>query len=450
MWGLRDILWAGILVGMLPFCFIQPWIGVLAWSWLAYMNPHRFSYGSAQYQMPSSMLVAVATLAGFVLTRDRKPFLWTRETILLCVMWAWFTVTTFFAQFPAEAWTEWNRVSKILLMGLLTIPLFQDRRKLRWLLLVIAFSLGFYGLKGAVFVVLTGGRYMVEGSPGRSFISANNSLALALNMCLPICLYLAKEEPRRWLRYLLYATFFASMLSVPFTYSRGGVIGLGTVLIVLYWQSRARAKILLLPAVLILAFVFSIFVPEKWVARMETMKTYDQDASANARLVSWGVAMKIAADHPIFGGGFTVFNPTTFEHYVPGYHNYHDAHSIYFNLLGEHGYPGLVLFIIIVVFMLLSLRRARRETRGSPDLQWLGNYAMMLEASIVAYLVTGAFLSVAYFDLSYELFFIAVIVRHLAHQEATARAAKAQPADADTARAARSRPRAPVAQPASA
>jgi O-antigen ligase len=107
----------------------------------------------------------------------------------------------------------------------------------------------------------------------------------------------------------------------------------------------------------------------------------------------------------------------------------HDAHSIYFNLLGEHGWVGLVLFLAFVGAVLLRLYQIRRLARARPEVAWAGNYAHMLQASIAVYLVNGATLSVAYFDLAYQLLILAPLIHAVAMQQLAAEPA-ASPAPA--------------------
>ena len=428
----RDIVLLVVIIGSLPVCFVRPWIGLLVWSWLAFMNPHLHTWAFAA-SSPFSQWVGLATLGGAVFSRDRQPFVWSREVAVLVLLLGWFTVTTMYALYPAEAWPQWERVSKILLMTFLVIPFFQDRRRLRILLLVVAASIGFYGLKGGIWVLLTGGNYQVLGAPGASFISTNNALALALNMCLPILFYLAKEERRPWLRLALYLTFLASIISVLFTYSRGGLVGLLIVLSVLFlhWRNIPHVAV---AAILVAVLAFG-FAPQKWLDRMDTIIHYQQEASANLRLLSWQVSFMLANDHPITGGGFWgISNLATFARYMPDYPaGSHDAHSIYFNLLGEHGYPGLAIFAVFVGLTLMTLETIRKRALQEPELQWAANYAFMLRASIVAYLTSGAFLSVAYFDLAYLLFIVVGLVKVLMEREIEARVAK-KPASAGASR----------------
>lgn len=417
--SMRDILLTITILGSLPICLFRPWIGVLMWSWLAYMNPHRLTWGFAS-TLPFSQLVAVVTLVGLVFSNNRKPFLWSRELLLIGILWVWFAFTSAGAFYPDEAWRKFGDMSKILLMAMLVVPLFQDREKIRVLLLVIAGSLGFYGVKGGLFVLATGGQFMVLGPPN-SFFEANTELALVLNMALPLLLYLAKEEPRRWLRRGLYGAFGLTALAVPFTYSRGGLVGLAVVMMVLL--VKARRRVLLIPVLAAATVALVMFAPAQWVERVQTLENAREDGSAQLRMMSWQVALSIAEDHPIFGGGFHVFqNRATYDIYMPHYPRTfgHDAHSIYFNLLGEHGWVGLGLFVVLVVLVTMKLYHLRRLARVHPQIAWAANYAHMLQASIATYLTTGAFLSVAYFDVAYQLFILVPVIHAVAMQQLTA------------------------------
>src|SRR5690348_1329670 len=128
------------IFAMLPVCFARPWIGCLMWAWLSYMNPHRLSWSYA-YSMPFALIVAVPTLCGFLATKDRQPLPRTRETYLLGIIWLHFVATTILSMNQAYAWDYLLKVSKILLFTFLYLVLFQDRARLRSMLLVIALSI---------------------------------------------------------------------------------------------------------------------------------------------------------------------------------------------------------------------------------------------------------------------------------------------------------------------
>jgi probable O-glycosylation ligase (exosortase A-associated) len=365
------------------------------------------------------MMVMLATVAGFVFTRDKKGLPNAIEVYLLLAMWGWFLLTTIFAFYPDDAWIQFNKVSKILLGILLTILLLQDARKVRALIWVIALSIGFFGVKGGIFSILTGAQNQVLG-PRDSFISGNTEIGLALNMVIPLLMFLQREETRFWRRRMLFGAAVLSIVASLGTYSRGALIGLAVVVSLVFLKSRAR--FVLLPLLAIAILVLPSVMPTRWLERMGTIETYDQDVSANQRLNSWYVARELAKDYPIMGGGFRTFSKEIYEMYMPGYKyagNALDAHSIYFQVLGEHGFTGLALFVGLIVSTLVSLRRLVWKTRGDPTQQWICSCAQMLEVSVLGYAASGAFLSMSYFDLFYHVVAITVILKTLVNAPAT-------------------------------
>ena len=404
---MRDLIVTALVVGSLPFCFIYPWIGVLMWSWIGYMNPHRLSWGFA-YDFPFAQMIAIATLAGLPFDRSRGALPWTTPLVLLACLWLLFLLSTSFAAInPVAAWPQLTTVSKILLMTFLTVVLFQDRQRLHVLIAVIALSIGFHGAKAGMWAVLTGTTNRVVGPPG-TFIADNNDLALALNMVLPLLFFLYGEERRRWLRLFFLAIFLLSILGVLLTYSRGGFLGLAIVLLALMVRRGLKPQFVVAAAIVGLGMYATL--PEQWFQRMDSIKSYEEDASAKARLTAWSVGFGLALDHPILGAGFKPFTEASFRRYAPNYGGRHDAHSIIFQMLAENGFTGLFLFLWLIVSCLLALRRITHRTRGPNGEPWTLQLAQAVQISFVGYLVSGLFLGRAYFDLFYHLVAITVLL----------------------------------------
>src|SRR5439155_968601 len=205
---------------------------------------------------------------------------------------------------------------------------------------------------------------------------------------------------RRWARYALRVAFGLTVLGILTTYSRGGFIGLCVVLIFMFTKSRTKA---LSFALLLLAGVLAAFVvPDTFVSRIETIASYDQDQSAQARLKAWSLATQVALDSPIFGGGFRTFEQDVWEQYYPDTERAIVAHSIYFQTLAEHGFVGVGIFAALLIATYLGLRRVRKRATES-DQTMLANLAGALQASLVGYMVAGAFLSRADFGLFYSV-----------------------------------------------
>jgi probable O-glycosylation ligase (exosortase A-associated) len=168
------------------------------------------------------------------------------------------------------------------------------------------------------------------------------------------------------------------------------------------------------------------FMPEKWSDRASTIQTYEQDESAAGRLVLWGISLKLALDRPLVGSGF--MGPYTREvvDRVDPEGPARAVHSIWFELLGEHGVPTFVVWVGLTLAGAYYAARLRRLTRDRPDLAWAGDLGRMAQASIAAYLVAGSFLSLSYWDFYWTLLVVvgashALVARaavHTGHERA--------------------------------
>lgn len=154
------------------------------------------------------------------------------------------------------------------------------------------------------------------------------------------------------------------------------------------------------------------FMPDTWHERMGTIKTYEQDGSAMGRVNAWWMAYNLAKDK-MLGGGFECFQYPTFIRYAPNPHDVHDAHSVYFEVLGEHGFIGLSLFLLLGAVTLLSAGKIIKQAKKSAETMWMSDLAAMLQVSLLGYAAAGSFLGLAYFDLYYHLIAIIVILKVL-------------------------------------
>jgi probable O-glycosylation ligase (exosortase A-associated) len=401
---MRDLLVTAIVFGALPFVFKRPWIGVLLWTWVSYMNPHRLTWGFA-FNFPFAMIIAIVTITAFVFSREKKEMPWTRETVLLLIFIGWMLFTTFFAWYPDLAWMEWNRAWKIQLFVVLTAILINDRQKLDWLIWVIVLSLGFYGVKGGIFTLGSGGGYRVLG-PAGSFIGGNNELALALIMTIPLIWYLRSQAQNRWVRHGLAASMVLTAIAAMGSQSRGALLAILAMGLFLWLKSRHKVATGFL--MLLVVGVLAANLPQSWYDRMGTIQHYQEDGSVQGRFNAWRTAFNVASDR-VIGGGFNMFQPQTFSQYAPDPYDVHDAHSIYFEVLGELGFIGLALFLLMWLLVWFKAGRVIGACRDHPENRWAAELAAMAQVSLVGYAVGGAFLGLAYFDLPYHIMIMIVL-----------------------------------------
>lgn len=408
---MRDLIIFAIVFGSIPFILKRPVVGVLMFTWLSLMNPHRLTYGAA-YDFPFAAIIAGVTLISLLFSKEPKRLPFTPVTIVLILFMAWMTLTSFFALEQILAWKEWNRVMKTLFMTAIAILVLNTKKDIKAYAWVLALSLGFYGFKGGVFTLVSSGSNHVSG-PAYTYIGDNNAIALALVTALPIMWYLRLQAEKTWLRIGLTGLTIFSAISIIGTYSRGALIGGAAMLFFLWMKSRNKLRTGI-AVLLIVPLIFTI-MPDKWFGRMETIDNYKEDSSAMGRINSWHFAANVAKDN-ILGGGYRVFTPRMFLVYAPEPRTFFDAHSIYFQVLGEHGYIGLTLFLLLMLFAWRTGSRILKFCKNKEDLKWASDLAAMCQVSIIGYAVSGAFLTLAYYDLYYGIVALLVLLEKLVLQ----------------------------------
>src|ERR1044072_3908201 len=154
---MRDIFFSAIIFGLIPFILRRPFIGLLTWVWVGMMNPHRLSWGWA-YDFPFSMLIALCLFASMLLNADklRKPVAGPFFLMLIAFS-VWMCVSPLFSFHPELEYWPWSRAVKIQLMVVIAMFIVHYRDQIDKLVLVLAASVGFFGVKGGIFTVLNGG-----------------------------------------------------------------------------------------------------------------------------------------------------------------------------------------------------------------------------------------------------------------------------------------------------
>lgn len=405
---MRDILVTAIVLGLLPLILWRPWLGILVWSWLGYMNPHRQTWGFA-YDMPFALIVAATLVVAMLFNKEKFRLPWNGTLVLWLLFLLWMCLTTALAIYPERAMPLFSTVIKIQIMTLVTLMLITDLGKIRALMWVIVGSIGFYSVKGGLFTLMTGGNYRVYG-PDESNISENNAMALATLMVIPLMVYLYKTyRHKRWLRLLLGVSIVLSTVSVFGSQSRGAFLTLAAVG-VFFWLKSNRKLITGTGIVALAALTFS-FMPLSWHERMDSITAYEEDASAMGRINAWIYSINMAHDR-LTGGGFNSWSAVTYAVYSPDSTTTGIvAHSIYFAVLADHGWPGLLLFLLLLLLAWRNLSGVIAHTRrlGENGVE-PALLARMLQVSLVAYLSGGAFLSLSYFDLPWHIIAIALVL----------------------------------------
>jgi probable O-glycosylation ligase (exosortase A-associated) len=385
------------------------------------MNPHTQGWGFAT-TFPFAALIGGVTLVSLVFTKHSKSLPFTSVTWFFIAFVMWMNVTTIFALYPEESYEQWVKVIKIMLMTFVTLMLIKTRWHIHLLIGVIVFSLGYYGVKGGVFTVATGGEDKVWGPEG-TFIGGNNEIALALIMTIPLMHYLQMTSSKMWVRHSLTIAMILCALAALGSYSRGALLAIAAMGGFLWLKSQHKFRIALF--VFIMALPAIAFMPDQWGERMDTINTYEEDLSVKGRFNAWWMAYNLAKERPLLGGGFEVSMPELFWLYAPDPEDLHAAHSVYFQALGEHGFVGLGLYLLLALSTWRTGSWIIRNTGKQEEYRWAYNLATMIQVSLIGFAVGGAFLSLLYFDVPYYLMAAMVATRVLVEKELKEKAAAA-------------------------
>ncbi len=394
---MRDLILLAALIGIIPLIWRSPIVGVVAWIWVSIMSPQREVYGLLR-NFELNLCIAAFTAFAWAASKERKIVPLNGMTILIVLFGLWTCLTTYLALDPAYSLGLWELTIKTLVLALVVITLVNTKARVQAVVWALAISLGYYGLKGGGFLLLTGGRSHVYG-PDNTMIADNNALALALITLLPLLNYLRMSSSRALTRLICSGVMGFSLLAIVGTYSRGALLALAAAGAAFALRSRAGMAVLLVGGVM--AVSLPSILPTTWFDRMATIQSYNEDTSFTGRLEAWQTAINIAEQRPLIGGGFSA---TNLDWVAEEFHSAGSAdagraaHSIYFEVLGDHGVVGLALYLAIIGAAALNTFLVLQATRGRPDLKWANQLARMLQVSMVAYLVGGAALSMAYYD----------------------------------------------------
>ncbi len=422
---MRDLAFVASWLVLIPLTFGGAHIGVLVWAWTSLLAPNDVLYGLGS-TVPYSKVAAILTLGLALVGRGGGIRLRPNATVILLGLLAiagLMSQATGLAADSAPGWDLYQKFLKLLLLGVMVVAVMRDRLRLHALMLAICLGIGFTGLgEGAKFLLSAGGHKVL----GTSSTGDNNQIALDVLMMMPMLYYLQATAQRQVVQVICWVTGGMCAVCVIATASRNGFAGLGLLGVAYVLASRRKAVGLVMVVV-----VFAIgaqLVSDSWKERISTIQTAESDDSFLGRVGAWKVSTAVALDRPLFGGGFHAIQHSDVwgEHLdaasrisifgsAPPTLNFKAAHSIYFEILGDLGFTGLLLFLALFYVGWRNGSAVRRIVRRSKraDIAWAGQMAGVLQVSLLLFLVNGALLSAAYYDIDYLLVAMLAALREL-------------------------------------
>lgn len=418
---MRDLVFIAYILALLGLGFKRPFVFVLTYAYIDIVSPQHLSYYLLN-SVPLSMIVAALAIGGWLVADDKKDLKVAPRQWLMLLLLVYAGCTTLYADFPVEALEKWSWVWKAMIWAIFLPLALRTKLRIESYLLFMTLSAAAIIIVGGIKTAASGGGYgalnlMVSNNSGLYEGSTISTVAIAL---VPIILWLARFStlyPRDWrVRLFAYNLIFACLLIPIGTEARTGLVCIGVLVILLLRDVKRRLLYLGLIGMAGLAAI--PMLPQTFSSRMETISTYQADGSAASRLAVWGWTWDYVRDHPM-GGGFeayrqnsllvkTVSSNTTGPVQVVDSQVSVDKgrayHSSYFEMLGEQGFPGLILFLLIHGIGLVRMEILRRRyLKAEGDKAWIAPLATALQGAQIIYLVGSLFVGIAFQPFIYML-----------------------------------------------
>lgn len=412
---MRDMVMFLAMLVMVPMAIMNGFVAFLFWGYTTVLTPTHYLYGFMQGVRFNLIFAALALgllFWGRNKVKEKKPEL-AGTYWLLVVFLIHANLSAAFSLSPNPMVMDtYEKITKGFAF-VLAVPFFvKDRMGIHAVLAMIALGLGLHGVVEGLKFIVSGGSHQMGGIPGSS-LTDNNLFAVAMVMVLPIILYFSTTLSNKYAKKISLIAFLLTILTVIATNSRGGFLALAVLGVWYFFMSRRKGVAFL--AILVGVVLVLAVAPDSWFDRISSIETANEDNSFMNRVAAWRVSLAIGLDNPIFGGGFSaiqnywiwdtykatssIFNIDV-DLYSPK-----AAHSIYFQVLGDMGVVGLLLFLSLLASANFNRKAIRKKIKNSKrqDLVWAVDMADAMFLSLLAYMVGGAGVSLTYYEIVYIL-----------------------------------------------
>ena len=417
---MRDLAFIAFLAGLVGMGFRRPFLLVLAYVYVDLVSPQRLTYLLLN-SVPISLIMVIFAVMGWVLFDDKKDSRIAPRQFLMAVLLIYCGITTTQADFPIDALRKWDWVWKALAFAIFLPLTLRTKLRIEALTLFMILSAASIIIVGGIKTLISGGGYgalnlMVANNSGLYEGSIISCVAVAI---IPLILWLVKHGtlyPLDWrVKTFAYSLIFACLLIPVGTQARTGLVCIA-VLGILTLRSTKR-RLLYITIVSAATLITIPLLPDSFTQRMDTIKGYKADTSAGTRLAVWGWTWDYVKEHP-FGGGFDAYRGNKIKvvtQNVDGgggqadvstsveYDQARAYHSSYFEMLGEQGWPGIILWLLIHGGGVIRMEILRARYKNSEAKLWISDMANALQQAHLIYLVGSLFVGIAFQTFAYLL-----------------------------------------------
>ncbi|MDQ2893205.1 MAG: putative O-glycosylation ligase, exosortase A system-associated [Pseudomonadota bacterium] len=412
---MHDLIFLGFLAALFSAGLRKPFLLVLTYVYIDIVSPQRLTYYLLN-SVPISLIAVALAVGGFLIADRKADVRFAPRQALLVLLLCYCGLTTTTADFPIEAADKWEWVWKALAFAAFLPLTLRTKLRIEALLLFMVLSAATIIIVGGIKTAAGGGGYgeldlMVTNNSG---LYESSTIAAVAITIIPLILWFMKYgtifRPDWKVKTFGIALIFSCLLIPVGTSARTGLLCI--VLLALLMFRLSKRKLPFIAATVLLAVVAVPLLPSSFTQRMDTIKTHEGDESASTRLAVWAWTIDYAKAHP-FGGGFNAYLQNKVRYELKSANG--DAtgiakdkarayHSAYFEMLGEQGYPGLAIWLIINLAGVVRMEVIRRRHRDPEDpYAWAGALAAALQSGQLIYMLGAAFVGIAFQPFIYML-----------------------------------------------
>ncbi|MBA4043174.1 MAG: putative O-glycosylation ligase, exosortase A system-associated [Erythrobacter sp.] len=410
-----DLVFLAFIGYVLVLGLKRPFLWVMLYVYIDILAPQRIGY-TIITTLPLSLIAFAAAFGGWI-ALDRKTgarFTLRQGLMLALLVYCWWS--TGHADFAEEALTKWDWVWKALLFAIFLPLTLTTRARIEGLALVLLLSVATIVIGTGMKTILGGGGYQnlkffVNDNSG---IYESSTLATVAIGLVPLLWWFVRHgtiyRPHWTVTAFAVALTFACFLVPIGTEARTGLLCIAALGVLMLRYTKRR--ILFIAGAGVLGMTALPFLPQSYYDRMATIAQPDGDESASTRVAVWQWTLDYVAEKPL-GGGFDAYRGNRFEYSMPvrtvdgnttsvEYKDVVDEgrayHSSIFEMLGEQGWPGLIMWLTLHLLGLWQMERLQRRWRDREDEaeRWIAPLAAALQMGAVIYLVGATFQGIAY------------------------------------------------------
>jgi len=394
-----------------------PFILTLGYEWTDLLRPSTILYGFAK-EIPFALIFGVSAFGSYLMFDRRDPPQVGLITILTIMMAVWTSLTTTWAAVPDEAWVKWDATMKTLIFSLFIPYVIRSRNQIESFVQIYIFALAANVVTFGAKTLITGGGYSrsLGLASGNKLMTEGANLAMASLVMIPFILFVMKHGriyPKTWWVACGYIGLIVLALATTIgTHERTGLVGMLVLGATVWWYTRYKVRMGLV--CIAAAAIIAMAAPASWYERMSTISTDAADQSSQVRLLVWKWTLDYVKDHP-FGGGFEVYHInqiSSVDETGAGFtQTGRTFHSAYFEMLGEHGWPGIALFLGILAAAFSALRQSSRIARNKPGYLWVNDLSRALRCCLFINMACGAFIEIGFEPIIWYLIALSFTVR---------------------------------------